>query len=108
EDKDTDSNERNFAGFFSEDLHNLEGSYGYSSRDIRWRLGTNVTYERPITKAVTLLTSASYSYRTGLPFNALVGADVNKDGDNSTDRPTVAGDHFDKNIFRQPDFSTFD
>ncbi|HEY4575709.1 MAG TPA: hypothetical protein VIJ26_17150, partial [Thermoanaerobaculia bacterium] len=37
----------------------------------------------------------------------LAGRDVNNDG-NNTDRPTVNGDHFDRNSFRQPDFYELD
>jgi hypothetical protein len=108
EDKDNDSNERNFSGFFAEDLHNLDGSYSWSNRDIRWRFVGNVSYDRQITKSVGIFTSAVYRYQTGLPFNPQAGADVNRDGDSGTDRPTVNGVHLDRNSFRQPDFSELD
>ena len=33
---------------------------------------------------------------------------MNRDGESATDRPTVNGFHFERNSFRQPDFSQFD
>ena len=107
-DFDNDSNERNYSGFFMEDLSNPDLSYGPSSRDIRWRFVGNLSYERQITKAIGLFTSAIYVYRTGLPFNPQAGSDLNRDGDSATDLATVNGVHFGRNSFRQPDFSTLD
>ena len=108
EDKDSDSNERNFGGFFLEDLSNPEQNFSWSDRDIRWRFVGNVSYDHQFNKTFSGFASAVYVYRTGLPFNPQAGADVNRDGDSATDRPTVNGFHFERNSFRQPDFSQFD
>jgi hypothetical protein len=52
--------------------------------------------------------SGALRYITGSPYNAIINTDVNNDGEFSTDRPTVAGNHFDRNAFRQPDFYSLD
>lgn len=107
EDKDNDSNERNFAGLFSEDLLNVEQNFSFADRDIKWRLVGNAGYEYAITSNLSLIAGVLFEYRTGRPYNATIGSDVNKDG-NNVDRPTVNGDHFERNAFRQPPFSTLD
>ncbi|MEO6324704.1 MAG: TonB-dependent receptor [Thermoanaerobaculia bacterium] len=108
EDRDNDDNERNFSGIFSEDVNNLEGQYGYSGRDIKWRLLGNVSYERNLTKSIGLFASALFNYQTGRPYTAFTNVDVNKDTVGGTDRPTVNGNHIARNTFRQPDFYTLD
>jgi hypothetical protein len=108
EDKDSDSNERNYSGFTLEDLSNPQENYNWSNRDIRWRFVGNLSYDHQFNKTFSGFASAVYVYRTGLPFNPQAGADVNRDGDSSTDRPTVNGFHFLRNSYRQPDFSQFD
>jgi hypothetical protein len=52
--------------------------------------------------------SGSFRYATGSPFNATANSDLNNDGVRETDRPTVNGEHFERNSFRQPDFWTLD
>jgi hypothetical protein len=108
EDKDMDSNERNYSGFTLEDLSNPPQNWSWSNRDIRWRFVANASYDKQITKTFSVFASAVYIYRTGLPFNPQAGADVNRDGDSSTDRPTVNGVHMARNSYRQPDYSQFD
>jgi hypothetical protein len=104
EDADNDSNERNFAGAQAEDLHNIDGSWGPSNRDQRWKLGANATWNTPWS-GVTL--SGSYRFTTGSPYTATTGTDENKDGF-FNDRPTINGVHFARNSFRQPNFNQFD
>jgi len=104
EDKDTDSNERNFAGAQAEDLHNLEGSYGWANRDQRWKLGANANWNTPWWG---IGISGTYRYTSGSPYTATTGADENRDGF-FNDRPTINGVHFSRNQFRQPIFSQFD
>lgn len=98
EDKDSDSNERNFAGAQAEDLHNLDASYSWSNRDQRWRLGANANWNTPWW-GIGL--SGTVRFSSGTDFTATTGADTNADGF-FNDRPTVAGDHFIRNQFRQP------
>lgn len=108
QDKDNDSNERNFSGIFAEDVSNIELNYGYSDRDIKWRFLGNASYERNITKSIGFFASALFNYQTGRPYSAFTNIDVNKDTVLNTDRPTVNGAHFDRNTFRQPDFYSLD
>jgi hypothetical protein len=105
EDKDNDSNERNFAGIQAEDYNNLDNNWGYANRDQRWRVVLNGMWETPWW-GVGL--SGALRYFTGSPFSAFIGTDVNNDGEGFTDRPTVGGEHFERNSFRQPDFYTLD
>jgi hypothetical protein len=104
EDKDSDSNERNFAGAQAEDLHNLNGSYSWSNRDQRWKVGANANWNTPWW-GIGL--SGTYRFNTGSPYTATTGADENRDGF-FNDRPTINGVHFARNSFRQPDFYQLD
>jgi hypothetical protein len=104
EDKDSDSNERNFAGAQAEDLHNLNGSYSWSNRDQRWKVGANANWNTPWW-GIGL--SGTYRFTTGSPYTATTGADENRDGF-FNDRPTINGVHFARNSFRQPDFYQLD
>ena len=104
EDKDSDSNERNFAGAQAEDLHNLNGSYSWSNRDQRWKVGANANWNTPWW-GIGL--SGTYRFTTGSPYTATTGADENRDGF-FNDRPTISGVHFIRNQFRQPDFYQLD
>ncbi len=104
-DKDNDSNERNFAGIQAEDYNNLDLNYNYSNRDQRWKGVVNGLWQSPWW-GISL--SGAFRYSTGSPYNATVNADQNNDGESTTDRPTVGGVHFERNSFRQPDFTSLD
>jgi outer membrane receptor protein involved in Fe transport len=105
QDRDNDSNERNFAGIQAEDFNDLDLNWGYSARDQRWRTAVNGVWETPW---IGLTFSGSFRYNTGSAYNATANFDFNNDGQSSTDRPTVDGDHFGRNSFRQPDFYSLD
>jgi Carboxypeptidase regulatory-like domain/TonB dependent receptor len=105
EDKDNDSNERNFSGIQPEDFNNLDLNYGYSNRDQRWKGVVNGVWQSPFWG---LGLSGSFRYATGSPYTGLAGRDLNNDGNSGTDRPTVDGVHFARNSFRQPDFYELD
>jgi len=104
EDKDSDSNERNFAGAQAEDLHNLNASYSWSNRDQRWKVGANANWNTPW---YGIGLSGTFRFNTGSPYTATTGADENRDGF-FNDRPTINGVHFVRNSFRQPDFYQLD
>lgn len=108
EDKDSDSNERNFSGFFLEDLNNNELNYSFSDRDIKWRFLFNGNYDFKITSFLDAYAGVLFNYQTGRPWTALVNSDLNLDGNSGTDRPTINGVHLDRNSFRQPDFYSMD
>ena len=105
EDKDNDSNERNFSGIQPEDFNNLDLNYGFSNRDQRWKGVVNGVWDTPWWG---LGLSGTFRYFTGSPYTGLAGVDLNHDGNNGTDRPTVDGVHFGRNTFRQPDFYQLD
>ncbi|HVR99558.1 MAG TPA: TonB-dependent receptor [Thermoanaerobaculia bacterium] len=105
EDKDHDSNERNFAGIQLEDFNDLENSWGYSNRDQRWKAVVNGVWDTPWWG---LGISGAFRYITGSPYTATTGIDTNGDGISTTDRPTVNGAHFERNSFRQPDYYSLD
>jgi hypothetical protein len=104
-DRDNDSNERNFAGIQAEDYNDVGLNYGYSNRDQRWKLAANGIWDTPLWE---ISLSGSFTFQTGSPYNATANADLNNDGEGTTDRPTVGGVHFRRNAFRQPDFSRLD
>jgi len=104
QDRDNDSNERNFAGTQSEDGYNLNGSYGYAVRDQRWKVSASATWSTPFW-GIGL--AGSYRYTTGQPYTATTSADANNDGF-FTDRPTINGVHFARSSFRQPNFRSLD
>lgn len=106
-DKDTDSNERNYAGVTLEDVNNPDLNYGYSDRDIKWRFLGNVSYDVKLASFLDGFSGIVFNYQTGRPFTPIVGQDLNYDG-SSTDRPTVNGSHLDRNSYRYPDFYTLD
>ncbi|HEX5757926.1 MAG TPA: TonB-dependent receptor [Thermoanaerobaculia bacterium] len=105
EDEDSDSNERNFAGIQAEDYNDLDLNWGPSNRDQEWKAAVNGLWRTPFWG---LGLSGSFRFATGSPYNATVGTDVNNDGEGFTDRPTVDGEHFGRNSFRQPDFRSLD
>ena len=104
QDRDNDSNERNFAGTQSEDGYNLNGSYGYAVRDERWKVSASATWNTPYW-GIGL--AGAYRYTTGQPYTATTSADANNDGF-FTDRPTINGVHFARNSFRQPNYRSLD
>jgi hypothetical protein len=105
EDKDNDSNERNFAGIQAEDFNNLDNNWGYSNRDQEWRGVLNGLWDTPWWG---IGISGAFRYTSGSPFTATVGSDQNLDGEGTTDRPTVGGVHFERNSFRQPSYYSLD
>ena len=105
EDRDNDSNERNFAGIQAEDFNNLDLNWGPSARDQEWKVVLNGLWDTPWW-GIGL--SGAFRFATGQPFTAIANSDLNSDGVSGTDRPTVNGQHFSRNTFRQPDFYTLD
>ncbi|MEO8275857.1 MAG: TonB-dependent receptor [Thermoanaerobaculia bacterium] len=100
QDKDHDSNERNFAGIQAEDVNNLDLNYGLSNRDQAWRGVLNGLWD---TGFWGINLSGSFNYSTGSPWTITAGSDLNNDT-NNVDRPTILGVHQDRNGERQPDF----
>ncbi|HEV8610756.1 MAG TPA: TonB-dependent receptor [Thermoanaerobaculia bacterium] len=102
QDRDNDSNERNFAGIQAEDFNDLDLNSGYSNRDQTWKAGASAVWDTPFWG---LGLSGSYVYNTGSTRNPTTNTDINGDGQGGTDRPTAPnGNHFDRNSYRQPNF----
>lgn len=114
EDKDEDSNERNFSGIQPEDFNDLATSWSWSNRDQRWRASVNAVWQTPwwgvgLAGSARLATGSTYTGRSNFDFN--------NDGQSGTDRPTLGctpigtsatnfdcsnGTHIGRNTFRQP------
>lgn len=105
EDRDHDSNERNFAGIQIEDYNNIDLNWGPSNRDQEWKVVLNGVWDTPFW-GIGL--AGAFRFATGSPFNPILNSDVNNDGNSGTDRPTVNGVHLGRNSERQPDFWTLD
>ncbi len=105
EDRDHDSNERNFAGIQLEDVNDLDNNWGPSNRDQEWKVVLNGVWDTPWW-GIGL--SGAFRFATGSPFTPIINSDVNGDGNSGTDRPTVNGVHLGRNSERQPNFWTFD
>jgi hypothetical protein len=82
--KDTDSNERNYAGVAIQDPGKLGTQWGYADSDRRQVL---TGYISVLDTALTgIRSSLSIRYQTGTPYTLTYGADVNGDGNTSNDR----------------------
>lgn len=103
-DKDSDSNERNFAGIQAEDVNNIGLNYGFSNRDQKWRGVGSVLWETPWWG---ISMASGFRYASGSTINVTAGSDINGDN-NNVDRPTINGDHVARNSERQPDVWSVD
>jgi hypothetical protein len=105
EDRDNDSNERNFSGIQAEDFNNLGVNWGPSNRDQEWKVVLNGVWDTPLW-GIGL--SGAFRFYTGQPYNVIANSDFNRDAVAGTDRPTINGQHVGRNSERQPDFYTLD
>jgi hypothetical protein len=103
-DKDTDDNERNYAGVQFEDVNNRAAQWGYSRRDQRWKWAVNGVWNSPWWG---LTASGVWRYASGYPFTAVTTSDANSDNF-FNDRPTINGVHLARNSYRWPIFSSID
>jgi outer membrane receptor protein involved in Fe transport len=120
QDRDQDSNERNFSGIQAEDFNNLTTAWGPSARDQRWRASLNAVW---LTPWYGIGFAGSGRFTTGSAYTGRTNFDFNNDGQSSTDRPTLGctsiggsatnydcsnGSHIGRNSFRQPSTYTVD
>jgi len=101
QDKDNDSNERNFAGIQAEDYNNLDLNYGYSTATSAAKAVTSSLWQTPWWGWAS---PALLAFQTGSPTTRPSNVDVNGDGEPTTDAPTINGVHLARNSFRQPSF----
>jgi len=99
-----DDNERDSGGFVYENSFNLLPEYNYANMDIRGQFTSNGTYSLPWGFDV----SGIFRMRSGLPYDARAGSDLNGDGNNN-DRPYLApGQPLSRNAFRNRGTSQVD
>jgi hypothetical protein len=103
-DKDSDDNERNYAGVQFEDVNNRAAQWGYSRRDQTWKYAVSGVWNTPWWD---ITASGVWRYASGYPFTPVTTADANVDNF-FNDRPTIDGDHLARNSYRWPIFSTID
>jgi hypothetical protein len=100
---DDDSNERNFNQDFAINPFNLKLERGPSKQDIRHNFNLSGLVDLPY----GFIVSAIIVARSGLPYTAIIGDDVNNDG-NDNDRAIINGVVVGRNSFRQPNFFNLD
>jgi hypothetical protein len=100
---DDDSNERNFNQEFSLNPFDLRQERGPSKQDVRHNFNVSGLVDLPYGFTV----SAIAITRSGFPFTAIVGDDINNDG-NDNDRAVIGGVVVPRNSFRQPKFFNLD
>jgi hypothetical protein len=101
---DDDSNERDFSRNLVLDPYNLKNQRGYSKQDIRH----NAVASGLVTLPYGITWSTILQARSGLPYTATVGADLQRDGNTVNDRAIINGRVVPRNSFRQPSFSNWD
>jgi hypothetical protein len=117
QDRDNDSNERNFSGIQAEDFNHLNTAYSWADRDRRWRTSINGVWSTQVTQWWNVGLAGSARFQTGTPFTPTASFDYNNDGQSATDRPTLGctsiggsttnfdctnGTHLKRNSYRQP------
>lgn len=99
-----DDNERDSGGFVYENSFHLKPEYNHANMDVRHQFTSNGTYSLPWGFEI----SGIFRTRSGLPFNAIAGTDLNGDGNNN-DRPYLAaGQPMRRNEFRNRSTSNAD
>lgn len=99
-----DDNERNATGIFYEDSYHLGPEYGLARLDRLHQFVANPVFFLPYGFEV----SSGIRLRSGVPFDATIGVDVNGDSNNN-DRPlSLPGVPFQRNGFRNRPENTVD
>lgn len=106
ENRDDDSNERNFSRQPTQNPFDLRAEAGPSKQDVRHNLNISGLYD--LGRGFTL--SAIMVARTGFPYTALVedGSDINGDLNDANDRVAIGGQLSGRNAFRQPGLYNLD
>lgn len=106
ENRDDDSNERNFSRQPTQNPFNLKAEAGPSKQDVRHNFNVSGLYD--LGRGFTL--SAIMVTRSGFPYTALVedGSDINGDLNDANDRVAINGQLSGRNAFRQPGFFNLD
>jgi hypothetical protein len=90
-------------GLVVQDSLSKAGEFGPSARDIRHRFVASSVIDLPWGFSVSQIAT----WQSGLPFNAVLPNDANRDGV-FTDRPYINGQTIVRNAFRQPHYFDWD
>lgn len=102
--RDDDSNERNFSRETTLNPFDLKAEAGPSKQDIRHNFNFNSVVD--VGRGFTV--SAILFARSGLPYTAVAGDDIQGDGNADNDRAVINGRVVERNSFRQPNFFNLD
>jgi hypothetical protein len=94
-----DDAERGFTSIRYADVNHLKSEYGYSNIDERNQFQVNGNYLLRYGFEIGI----TMHLNSGMPYSALVGYDINLDGQN-TDRPVINGVMLQRNTFRNLGF----
>lgn len=102
--RDDDSNERNFSRETTLDPYNLKAEAGPSKQDVRHNFNVNglVDLGSGFTVSAIVIT------RSGFPYTAVAGDDIQGDNNPDNDRAVIGGRVVGRNSFRQPNFFNLD
>ncbi len=102
--RDDDSNERDFNRQTALNTYNLKLDSAWSKNDIRDNFNLNLLYD--LGHGFTI--SSLFLARTGTPVKAVLGADLQNDGNSVNDVPVINGALAYRNSFRAPGFLDWD
>lgn len=102
--RDDDSNERNFSRETTLNPFDLKAEAGPSKQDIRHNFNVNGLID--LGAGFTL--SGIVIARSGLPYTAVVNDDIQNDNNTDNDRAVINGRVVPRNSFRQPNFFNLD
>ncbi len=102
--RDDDSNERDFNRQTALNTYNLKLDSAWSKNDIRDNGNINLLYD--LGRGFTI--STLFLAHTGYPVKAVLGTDLQNDGNSVNDVPVINGVLAPRNSFRQPGFLDWD
>ena len=102
--RDDDSNERNFSRETTLNPFDLKAEAGPSKQDIRHNFNVNGLVEL----GAGFTVSAIVITRSGFPYTAVAGDDIQGDANPDNDRAVIGGRVVGRNSFRQPNFFNLD
>jgi hypothetical protein len=101
---DDDSNERNFSQEPALNPFDLSIERGFSKQDVRHNFNASGLVD--LGYGFTL--SGVFITRSGFPYTAVLGSDIQNDGNDDNDRAIINGQVVGRNTFRQPNFFNLD
>ena len=100
-----DDNEADVGGMVADNAYDLMPEFSYSRLDRRHQFSGAWVWRLPY----GIEAAGSFQFRSGVPVDARIGADLNEDRSNGVDRPYLSpGVPFKRNAFRNRPISTVD